>query len=705
MKILKTFAAALLCLSFGVTLSAGPAKGRVLLEQPDGTTIAACLTGDEHMRILTDLQGHALVQGNDGYYCYAVYDGEGNKTSTGVRVGKKASSTVLTQSSAIPYSLLSEIGNQRRQKANEMRSQEEPILKRMGVGSSATRAKIAPKKSCAVVLAEFSDVPMTYTKEDIERVFNEKGYSAYHATGSVSDYFNDQLAGECEFTFFVTDVVKLRGTQKTYGANVSGGDKDPEGAVREACVTASRQGLIDFSQFDDDNDGEVDNVFVVVSGKDEADGGGDDAIWAHQYRLEYVGKTVTLNGKKVNTYTIASELAKRYSTGQFGVATISTFCHEYGHALGLMDMYDVDGSGSGGYSPGFWSTGVMDTGCYLNDGNTPAHYNAVDYDTIECGNPEMLTLGTKELSPIGTSRKYYKIEGSVKNEYYLIECRDNKGWDKYIGGKGMAIYHVDHSNNKIGGATASFLWEMDGVNNNPSHMCAQMVAPVTNCNRASMAFWPYGSVNTFSPESTPAFRYWNGESAGVVLTDIERSGDNVRFYVVDAKSYLIPDMIAANVDAFQTEAIVTVEVDKHEFTGSAVLAYSVNGEAKEVSLKNIGNGKLAVRIDGLEPGTSYPATVCLAYGKTMGDPKDVSFKTMAANPEGEPYIYMTSTTQIPLVVFDASSVDDIRWYYDGQSIYTSNTGYFTPTKSGRLKASIRYSDGDHETIIKDIIVK
>jgi len=683
-------------------LLAVPARPVVFLTQPDGSRIEARMYGDEFMKIITDTKGHALIKDANGFWCYARYDSRGNKTSTGVIAGTSASSEVLAASADVPYFTLSTIAEAERLKVNEIRSSRPSILQRMSTVVPYAYGRLPEKKTCLVILAEFSDIPLTYTRDDFERVFNEKGYSNYYATGSVSDYFEDQLGGLCDFSFTVAGPVKLSHEQKYYGENkISGGDANAAVAVKEACKAAFDAG-VDFSQFDDDNDGEVDNVFVIVSGMDEAEGGGDDAIWAHQWYL-YDGARIRLflNGKKINTYTICSELALRQATNEYKIATIGTICHEYGHTLGLKDMYDTDGSGSGGKTNGIYGTGVMDTGCYNNDGNTPCHYNAIDYDTIGCIEPETLTKGQIELEPISENRRYYKIEGEVPGDYFLLECRAKTGWDKYLSGKGLAIYHVDRSDNKVGGSTARYLWELNAPNNNPDHMCAMMVTPSATTS-GSRAFFPYGSINYFTPESSPGFKYWNEESTGVVLTDISLNGNNVSFNVLNAKEYLIPVIKSLSIDGFQTEALIIAETEKTDYKGSAILEYVTDGETKEITLNNLGQGKLTGRISDLKPGTTYKGSFRLVYGSTEGDRMDANFSTKEFNEDGDPYIYMTSETMIPLVVFDAKGVEDIRWYYAGNSIYLGKDGYYKPTISGQLKASIRYSNGDHETIIKDI---
>src|SRR5574344_2381366 len=105
----------LLAVSFGINALAVPAKpGSIKLTQPNGITFNAKVRGDEFFKIFTDANGHALTTDKDGYYCYAYYTSDGAKKNSGVRVGAKASSSVLSASSIIPYSQLSEFAKAKR---------------------------------------------------------------------------------------------------------------------------------------------------------------------------------------------------------------------------------------------------------------------------------------------------------------------------------------------------------------------------------------------------------------------------------------------------------------------------------------------------------------------------------------------------------------------------------------------------------------
>ena len=200
------------------------------------------------------------------------------------------------------------------------------------IADAGTEETVA-KRNCIIILAQFKNLEMTYSRENFIRLINTGNHS-------VKKYFTDQFQGKCEFNFDIGPLVTLGKPFEYYGRNVNGADANAAEAVAEACRLAARQG-VDFSKYDDDGDGTVDNVFVFTAGKDEADGGGDNALWSNSWSLEKAGISLTLNGKKINRYAMCSELG-RGKDGKFRFAGIGMFCHEFGHVLGLVDLYNTE---------------------------------------------------------------------------------------------------------------------------------------------------------------------------------------------------------------------------------------------------------------------------------------------------------------------------------------------------------------------------
>jgi immune inhibitor A len=715
----------LLAVSFGINALAVPARpGSIKLTQPNGITFNAKVRGDEFFKIFTDENGHALTTDKDGYYCYAYYTSDGAKKNSGVRVGAKASSSVLSASSIIPYSQLSEFAKAKRSEVAAVESLKPNIMKRLQsmymMSPSSTDSKATAtvvKKHCIIILAQFTDLKFTFTKQNFIDMATKTGYSYNGATGSIVEYFNDQFKGSYNFTFEVSDIVTLSNGYAYYGKNDSkGSDSHPAELVAEACRLATN---VDFSQFDDDNDGSVDNVFVIVPGGDEAAGAGDDHIWSHQWYLSEAGINLTLNGKKIDNYAISTELSGSHLT------PIGTFCHEYSHTLGLADMYDTDYEGSGGEDNALGNTSIMDSGPYNNNGNTPPYYGAIDRDMLGIGSPTTLSAGSFTLEPVNLNGKYFIMQTGVSGEYYLFECRSNTGWDKYVGGKGMLIYHIDKSNGNTGWSdtysknmTAKERWEYNEVNCRPDHQCADLIEAVTNAKVASQMFFPYGSSHTsYTPSTTPAFKFWNGNKSIYSITNIAISGDNVTFSA-STQADEPPKVTFDRSEIYQDAVIMLWEADRIEYKDKAYVTYgTTDGKQTSLEVSPYADSKYALTLEGLTPGKSYSATINFKLGDVVGESFKTSFTTSSYSSGSYPYIFFNSRiarntdgsfpsgTLLPLRVRNAVGAKSIVWYLGSNVIKTEANGYYTLVRSGDLKAVITYPDGSIDEISKTITVK
>jgi len=356
MKI-RTLLTILLIIS-GISAFGRPVKpGTHTITQPDGTTFQAKAIGDEFYRLKMTLDGHAVVKGEDGWWCYASFDSEGKRTSSGHKVGKDSPSI---PGSTIPYEKLREIAREKRRAGSD--EPREPLMRRILKNKGIqTKADGKATKHGLVILAQYADVPFTFKKENFERMLTQEGYSYNGATGCAKEYFNAQFEGMVEFDFDVSEIVTLSRNRAFYGANdESGQDRRPAEMIAEACELADKD--IDFSLYDDDGDGYVDNVFLFFAGGDEAeDIEMEDYIWSHAwYIYSGAGIRLTLDGKMIDRYACTSELSIQ-EDGSDDIAGIGTFCHEYSHTFDLPDFYDTDYDEAGGWAAGLWlSTSLMD---------------------------------------------------------------------------------------------------------------------------------------------------------------------------------------------------------------------------------------------------------------------------------------------------------------------------------------------------------
>lgn len=709
MKIKSALISLILTL-LSVQLMAVPArKGVYTYRQPDGSTIKVTLSGDEFRRCVTTLDGCAVKKDASGFYCYAGLDPLGRLTSSGVRVSEANSgSAAAAASRLVRQQAAPGRGEQMRRQAYRLRAE------RAAAAAPVTKGSIQKRKNI-IILAQFQDLRFKYPRSNFISMLTADGYSYNGATGSALEYFNDQFDGAYEFSFNISPIVTLSHNHAYYGDN-DDDDQDGRAAemVAEACRLAAQEGM-DFSGADGDGDGEVDNVFIFVAGQSEAEGAGEEYIWPHHWYLaDGAGLSLNIGGKKVNSYAVANEITHDLYSWDTIFSTIGTFCHEYCHSLGLMDLYDSDYEDSGGESDALWgTTSLMDHGNYNNNGNTPPNFNALELETFHLGTAEELAAGQYNLQPLGSGKRYLKSFTDKQGEYFLFECRSTSGWDKYVGGSGLLIYHVDKSTNPAGYSdtykytlTAQERWWNNEVNCRPDHQCLDLIEAVPIAKDISQVFWPNGTHTAFAPNTKPAFTFWSGGTPDLSLIDIKKSGNGVTFTATGPLSI-------EKVEEFQDAAIVLWT----SLNGSEDCEISLtdpSGKTRYYSASPYSAGKYSYVFEGLQPKTRYKVTVSNKGDSTLSI--SAEFTTKAYYNDGYPFIYLNSASRnndgsfvtgslMPLRVYNARDAVRVSWQYSSGTLSTDGSGYYKVLGSGTIKAVIEYKDGTREIISKTITAR
>jgi M6 family metalloprotease-like protein len=427
----KIFTILVVCLSFLAVFNAfaGPAYPfPIEVLQPDGSVLTIRLHGDEHFGYTTTEDGYLLQQTQQGGYEYAqIVDNE--IISTGILARNNRSDAELA--------LISILNKEKPvfQATIEL-FRENSNLKR-GAPQRLSKNPLFGTKKGIAILVNFTDKSFTYSRQNFDNLLNQTGYSANNATGCAREYFEVSTFNQFSPEFDVYGPYNLSHDMAYYGArNGSNNDSRVGEMIIEACQKALEAG-VDFSQYDTDNNGTVDQVFVYYAGNNEAEGGGSNTIWPHR---SVVSTSLTFNEKSLRDYACSSEM--RGSGGT--MCGIGTFCHEFGHILGLPDLYDTSPANSN--TIGYWD--IMCSGGYNNGGSTPPTYSAwerfyLGYITPrfdEKGGIEVLSAeGEYMLEPLITSNKAYiiakddihNLNGASPNpkEFFIVENHQNIGWD------------------------------------------------------------------------------------------------------------------------------------------------------------------------------------------------------------------------------------------------------------------------------------
>lgn len=507
-------------------------------------------------------------------------------------------------------------------------------------------------------------------------------------TAAAEAYFNRQFAGEREFRFELAPVRTLPKQLAYYGGNHAGQrDARLEEAVREACLLADAD--VDFSLYDPDGDGAVDGVLLLTPGPGEEESGKPDDLWSRKDELSAIGKTITLDGKRIDRFAV-------FPQGRPGI-----FCHEIGHLLGLPDYYDTDGEDSGGKTPGLWDSALMDEGCKKDP--TP-DFNALDFNLLGIGQCDTLATGHYVLEPLITSRRYLYAPAGKKDEFFLFEARAG----------GLLVYHVDRSDNPAGFApqyeaelSARERWEFGLVNNNPGHPCARLVPADPEAADFSRVSFPQPGLDCFGSDTPARFRSWSGRSGGLALTGIRPDGNGgVEFDV-------IAPIVLTDVTVYQDAALVRWSCDP---SLGGIEGFDLRWTDGEDDFSAAAAPDAAsFTLERLRPQTGYSFSVTVRISERERYSVSDRFVTKMYRGGSYPYIYLNNTTRnvdgsfplgtrIPLRVFNATDVEQIRWFFDGVRIQADGDGGFTLRRSGLLKAEILHTDGTSELIVKQITV-
>ncbi|MHB8996502.1 MAG: M6 family metalloprotease domain-containing protein [Armatimonadota bacterium] len=285
-----------------------------------------------------------------------------------------------------------------------------------------------------LILVDFPGTVSTkYAGVNGRRHFNELLFSKnVYPTGSMRDWYLEASYNTFEVTGLVAGGPEgwLRAPQTLayYAAGAAGFGSYPNNSFRfgeDALALADP--YVNYSRYDNDKDGIVDALFIVHAGSgSETTGSPNDlhsCLWS--------GMSIQRDAVRITSFSLEPE------DGEIGV-----FAHEFGHALGLPDLYDYgyDSWGIGMYS-------MMAFGTWGGGGSRPVGFDAYCKELLGWNKPAVIT-STKMAAPLPaaeTSPVAYKLwtAGAVGNEYFLVENRQRLGFDAALPAEGVMIWHID----------------------------------------------------------------------------------------------------------------------------------------------------------------------------------------------------------------------------------------------------------------------
>jgi immune inhibitor A len=299
----------------------------------------------------------------------------------------------------------------------------------MIIATAAERAPLAGVVRVIVVLIDFTDKQMGLAASHYEDLFFSTGVLP---TGSVREYYQEVTHGIVDIQGEVVGPYRMPQTLAAYANGHSGlGSALPNASTMARDALAAADPNVNFAPYDNDGNGYVDAFVIIHAGRGGEETGNSGDIWSHKWTL--AGGVQTVDGTKVFGYLTVPEDAK-----------IGVCCHELGHLLfGFPDLYDTDGTSEG---IGNWC--LMAAGSWGGGGDTPVHPSAwckANQGWASVDN--RTTSGPVSISDVKNSHTIYRLwkDGAPGSEYFLLENRQQTGFDASLPNGGLLIWHVDES--------------------------------------------------------------------------------------------------------------------------------------------------------------------------------------------------------------------------------------------------------------------
>lgn len=462
-------------------------EARITVTQPDGSQITLKPAGDEFSGHLTTLDDYTVVKNSDGFYYFAQKDAEGKLVPSDMRVDNIRNKPALNfeKNLSPTYDRL-------------LPKNDYNQTTRTYTSKTATAAN--DTNNVLIIMIRFYDEAAQYFPADFQNLMHQPGFDGY---GSMQEFYEEISYDQFTINGDVAGWYTSNNNHFYYGYN----DGDNWGAsaelVQEAVQAATA--FVDFSKYDNDGDGEVDGLQIVHSGPG-AETGATEYPWSHRWYISAAGLSpVYDDGVKIDGYTMQPELHSGTEMVRIGV-----FCHEYGHALGLPDLYDTDGG-----SIGIGSWGLMSGGSWNGGGRSPAQMCAWSKYQLDWLTPVNITedIDSLSLTDAALSPNAYRVwtEGILGSQFFLVEYRGQGGFDQFLPGCGIAIWHIDHT---VGGN-----WD-------ETHRLVDLEEADNSENNSSGDMW---LNKTFGLSTTPNSDDYNNNPTEVEIEVLNSSCDSEIF--------------------------------------------------------------------------------------------------------------------------------------------------------------------------------
>ncbi len=674
----------------------------VEVAQPDGSKIAVRIRGDEWFHWYEDLQGYTVVK-DRGTYVYATLDPQGLLAPTARAVGSIDPAAAGLTKGTLP--------SPQTQMQLRQRAQGEGFIP----AAADLPQRVAPRGTVKnlVILCKFSDhVFGTHTRDraDYDVLFNAVGgHPVLAPTGSVKDLYTENSYGTMTLNSTVLAWVTLPQTEAFYADGQTGGGSFPrnvQGMVRDALVLADP--LVNFADFDTDNDGVVDAIDIIHSGyAAETGGGNNNWIWSVKWSLfqlpggAFTSADLNRNGVNVKVTDWHTEAAL-WGTSGTDILRIGVVAHETGHFFGLPDLYDTDSTSEGIGSYCIMANSWGFDGTQLH----PPHFSAWCKSQLGWVTPTVIDPGTFSAPQVEASPTVFRINaGYPAGEYLLVENRQRFGFENNLPQGGLAIWHIDESksNNKQEGFPGQAGWP--GNNNHYKIALLQADGLYQLEHSANQGdggdLFHAGGVSAIGADTVPnTHAYQNGTVLVTSnrISSISAAGPTMTFTYSRLATGPAPTLVSFNPASGPVGTSVTITgtaftgATAVRFNGVSATTFSVNSATQITATAPAGATTGAISVTtangtatsatsftvtaGGPPNDNFAGAQALngvagsATGESTGATKEAPEPNHAGNAGGKSLWYSWTASGSGSATFDTigSSFDTLLAVYTGTSV-------------------------------------
>jgi M6 family metalloprotease-like protein/uncharacterized repeat protein (TIGR01451 family) len=474
-----------------------------VVHQPDGTPVRLTLWGDEFANGWETADGYTVVKDSvDGYWKFAERDGQGRLRPSNDRVGHEAprGPRHLRPSQAAIDEARQALGA--------------PPL---GVPYAESAPPWADSSTHVLLLmVQFSDVTFAYTRDALQA-----GMFGTTASGpsNLAEYYNTVSGGMFQMLGDVAGPVTLTNKKDHYNSTAGGA----AALVAEAVALADPS--VNFKPYDNDANGVVDDLVIIYAGGGPHDGcyttnpdPTPNELWPHSGGA---GAVATDDAVTINPYIINSGTTSAYSgPGCQAMQTIGLIVHEFGHALGMPDLYDTSKVDMSEGGVGSWSPMASEFSGVVAVGDAPGIYDPWNLwfegwitPTERTGQNQGFYLeqysSTRDAVQLLPNPAGVQIGGT--GEYFLVVNRERAGLDVAMPSCGTLIWHVDEAqtSNQVEGHRLVQLMQADGL----GHL--DIIGAGGNRGDTGDPYPGSTGNRSFTDATTPSAHFNNGTASGV----------------------------------------------------------------------------------------------------------------------------------------------------------------------------------------------